>query len=187
MNKVTVTRAYGQLYVVKTRGILKACGSKEKSAYIVAAASSEEVEMKLRHFVDLSAYKEFSVKGIERVKPNFHVLSTHIEQEVEQESNVTTSSDSPTLQPKSRNLYAFGLIGHAIADSEKSLLKRLSVFLARKAGGSNSALPFVANGHFVIEELGEADSTRIANLERYDPEIYMQRAKIVSGGAASPR
>ena len=183
-----------QLYHVTTKGHLKD-GSVEKSKYLLIADSRQDVTDKIAYYVDLSAYDTHNIVQVERIKPNFYTLrrtifepeiseASQVRQEASQEKKADHTS-SPTLQNKGRNLFAFGLVGHVVGKSERSIMHMLGNFLLRKANGSNAKLPFAANGHFIIEELGEADSTRMSNIAKHDP--YELHGKPLSAGGCSPR
>lgn len=184
----------GQLYIVKTRGRLKECRSIEKCSYILASNNKDEVEAKLSYFVDLSVYVEFSIKAIERIKPNFHivsrtVLSAEEHQAAKEGLHQVSDADqegSTTLQPAGSHIFAFGCVGHVLAGSESAAIKKVSNFLARKSMGGNAQLPFASNGHFVIEAVGESDSTRTNDLSKFE-NFATGNVRMVQGGGTSPR
>ncbi len=183
-----------QLYHVTTKGHLKD-GSVEKSKYIMIAESRADVADKVAYYVDLSEYTTHNIVKIDRIKPNFYTLRcTVYEPEISETSQVRKEgsqeksaghTESPTLQNTGRNLFAFGLVGHITGKDEKSIMHTLGNFLLRKSQGSNISLPFAANGHFIVEELGEADSTRMSNIAKHDP--YLLHGKPLSAGGCSPR
>jgi hypothetical protein len=164
----------------------------------LASTSREEVSMKLPYFVDVSLYSEFKISSIERLKPNFHLLHKSVlEPEADEAAKraerfeqgqleAPAKIEQPTNQP-SDHLWAFGLVGKLVGKSERVVLSRLSTFLARAAGGSNISLPFVSDGHFILECEGPVDSTRRANLDKNSPDLFSRRAHIVGGGGCSPR
>jgi hypothetical protein len=64
-------------------------------------------------------------------------------------------------------------------------MKIVSNFLARKSMGGNVEMPFANSGHFIIEEIGESDSTRSADIFR--DENLVGGARVMAGGGCSPR
>lgn len=185
----------GQLYVVKTRARIKQDNSIEYASYIVASQSKDEVEMKLSYFVDKSLYSEFSIKAVQRVKPNFHMISRRVVSDEEyaiakatedQMAGSDGAENTVTLQKRNRNIFAFGCVGNILASSEKQAMKRVSDFLARRSMDSNAKLPFVSAGHLIIEEVGESDSTATPKLDKFENES-VGGARMIGGGGCSPR
>lgn len=187
----------GQLYLVETRARLVESKNIEYCSYILSASNKAEVHTKLSYFVDKSIYDEFHIRKLFRIKPNFHMVRRKVieaeayfaakETQQQMAQQGIDEAASPTLQEKNNHVFAFGLIGHIAGHNEAAIMLRLSNFLAQKSMGSNKPLPFIANGHFVIERLGTSDSTRISDLSKNDPIEFEGGRIVVSGGGCSPR
>ena len=183
-----------QLYLLRTKGHLSA-GEVEKLVYILKAKSQDDVKRILPHIIDMSAYVKFNITELTRIKPNVHLVERHlltqekemVNGEVDEQMKIDDKKELPTLQKKNKNIFAFGLIGYISAWDEKNAINKISRFLLQKAINKNIDLPFVSNGHYIIDELGEVDNTKRADLSKCDPLEFKSGRLIVGGGACSPR
>lgn len=165
MTQASSMSAPGQLYVVETRAVTKDRLTKVRAMFLVTATSLEAVHQKLPYVLDLSVYAEFSVKGIRRVKPNFHVVYSHSVPLDEDEAFVEPDGQvlhfTRTNQPTNRKQYAVGIAGSVTADNEDHALRKLGTYLSSKGTASELHTP-LHGGVVHVEEIGEGSLTTMA-------------------------
>jgi hypothetical protein len=179
----------GQLYLINTRGRLKN-GDIETASYIITATSKEDIEIKLAYFIDKSNYRDIAIKNISRIKPNFHLLSRDVltvekyfeNKEMEAQIRTATTYETPTLQTKNKDQYAFGLIGNIQASCKENALIAISKYLFKKAKNKDEPMPFNSGGKLIIEEIGESDSFGVSGCYGSESHIDYGGTKIFQGG-----
>jgi len=184
----------GNLYLITLIGRRR--NISERVKYICSAHNVNDVNQKVSYYAGLLEYDSYTVHAIDRIKPSFHIVERHAYQvETSEEKNQTVkqikekkeSRESPTLQASNKKIYAFGFIGYIRGPSERNILLRLADFLTKKAIGGNPTMPFVSNGHYNLEAIGEVGNIKMAQLDKSDPYIFEGGRMIVGGGGCSPR
>lgn len=161
----------GQLYIVSTRSTT-AAGEKIKERWLVNGANPDDVVMKLRYRIDISALKSFSVTGIDKVKPGIQLISrvvTSIDDSPKLLSPEGTAHAQRTNQPANHEearggTFAVGFAGSVGAVDAMHAIRLVAQFLIDHSMGRENHR--VRDDRVVmVEQLGETDSTAVSKCE----------------------
>lgn len=170
----------GQLYLIKIRGVT-AAKEKIKESWLVNGSTPDECIMKMRYRIDLSEYTEFSVTGVEKIKPGMHMLSravTQIDDEPKQVTPEGVAHVQRTNQPTNGGSFAVGFAGSVgAADQGHALRLVAQCLIDHSLGRENSRVH--GDRQIIVEEIGETDSTASPEYQN----IYT-RTSIFRGGRA---
>lgn len=123
----------GLLYIVDVRMVARGSGEKIKHKLLVVGSEQADIERKLRWMFDVSKYREFSIKSIEKVREKIHFLSTTITQDNEPvEANIVRPDGTvPVIEQSALQerydpvLYAIGITTTMLGKDETHALRKV--------------------------------------------------------------
>lgn len=147
----------GQIYLLKTRAVLKDGTASVDALYAVNAPSAEEARARLPYFLDLSIYRFFSVRSVVKVNGGIHTVyskTANIDTDVGfVEPDGQTIHRARTNQPPDASSYAVGIAGKVVAENRDHALRKLGRYLSSVGTGAVLASP-LKDGVIHSEEIG---------------------------------
>lgn len=147
----------GQMYIVRTRAEFKADRTIEKRTLILQARCRDEIEPKLRHYLDLSVFANWRIVRIDKVKEHVHTLSAFLipldpmlpeSFHVGDVAVIAPEPEQPSEREKqfSYRTFNFNLTGRVGGPARDFVLRRVGSWLLRLGLGEEIKPPFYGEG-----------------------------------------